>query len=176
MKSIERLFKYLEHKRIKHTRAEKEWGLSNGYLNTQLKRNADLGESAIRTIVDNCLDLSPEWLLLGRGDMLTETFVAKKSKDDDSTLPGSEAENIHLSHTPIHTPISKSENLGVQNTKGQPPDKNEGRNEREVELLYQLLEERERIIAAQSKTIELLEEKLAFTARHTVTQTGSVIT
>ncbi len=110
MKSIERLFKYLEYKGIKHTRAEKDWGLSNGYLNTQLKRNADLGESALRTIIDNCLDLSPEWLLLGRGEMLNETIVDKKNGNILSEAPT----DVYLKSIPNSIPISKSEDLGIQ--------------------------------------------------------------
>lgn len=69
-KIITRLFIYLQHKGIPHTRFEKEIGLSNGYLNTQLKRNSDLGESVIRKIVDNCLDIDMIWLITGRGTML----------------------------------------------------------------------------------------------------------
>ena len=44
MKAIQRLFIYLNHKEIPHTRFEKDAGLSNGYLKQQLKREADLGE------------------------------------------------------------------------------------------------------------------------------------
>ena len=60
-KIISRLFTYLKSKSIPHTRFEKEIGLSNGYLNTQLKRNSDLGEGIIRKIIDNCLDVNPLW-------------------------------------------------------------------------------------------------------------------
>ena len=38
MKAIERLYQYLDYKGVKPTRFEKEIGLSNGYLGTQLKR------------------------------------------------------------------------------------------------------------------------------------------
>ncbi|MDR1865964.1 MAG: hypothetical protein LBR08_10390 [Bacteroidales bacterium] len=70
MKAIERLHEYLNYKGLKPTRFEKQIGLSNGYLGTQLKRCADLGESIMGKIIDNCLDISPEWLLTGRGEML----------------------------------------------------------------------------------------------------------
>ena len=71
-KIIHRLFKYLKFKEIPHTRFEKEVGLSNGYLKTQLTREADLGETIIVTIIDNCLDLNPLWLLTGKGEMLVK--------------------------------------------------------------------------------------------------------
>jgi hypothetical protein len=70
MKAIERLHRYIDYKGSKPTRFEKELGLSNGYLGTQLKRNADLGESILNKVVDYCLDISPEWLLTGNGEML----------------------------------------------------------------------------------------------------------
>ncbi|GHV18137.1 hypothetical protein FACS1894169_14400 [Bacteroidia bacterium] len=70
MKAINRLYKYLEYKGIKPTRFEKDINLSNGYLGTQLKRGADLGESIINKIIDNSLDLNAEWLLTGSGSML----------------------------------------------------------------------------------------------------------
>jgi repressor LexA len=73
MKAIERLFKYLEYKDIPHTRFEKKVGLSNGYLNTQFKRKADLGESVFQKIIDNNLDLNPIWLLRGEGSMLKDS-------------------------------------------------------------------------------------------------------
>jgi hypothetical protein len=70
MKAIHRLYKYIENKGIKPTRLEKEIGLSNGYLGTQLKREADLGEGVLNKIIDFCLDINPEWLLTGKGPML----------------------------------------------------------------------------------------------------------
>lgn len=70
MKAIERFYQYLEHKRIKPTRFEKNNGLSNGYLATQLKRNGTLGENVLIKIIDNCLDLDPVWLLTGKGEMI----------------------------------------------------------------------------------------------------------
>ena len=77
MKAIERLYKYIDYRGSKPTRFEKELGLSNGYLGTQLKRKADLGESVLNKIIDYCLDINPEWLLTGKGEML-KTNVSKQ--------------------------------------------------------------------------------------------------
>ncbi|MCD0469774.1 S24 family peptidase [Flavobacterium sp. JAS] len=79
MKAIERFYQYLEYKGVKPTRYEKDNGLSNGYLGTQLKRNGNLGEDILNKIIDNCLDLNPVWLLTGRENMIkinnyTENF------------------------------------------------------------------------------------------------------
>jgi hypothetical protein len=84
MKAIERLYKYIDYKKIKPTRLEKEIGLSNGYLGTQFKRNADLGESIMNRIIDYCLDLSAEWLLTGRGSMLNPGAAAEDAMDDSN--------------------------------------------------------------------------------------------
>lgn len=87
MKAIERLFLYIEKKEHKPTRFEKELGLSNGYLGTQLKRKADLGETILNKIIDYCLDLNSDWLLTGRGEMIKDekktTSRASKSKDNE---------------------------------------------------------------------------------------------
>lgn len=82
MKAIDRIYKYFDYKGIKPTRFEKEIGLSNGYLGTQLKRNADLGESVINKIIDYCLDLNEVWFVTGKGSMLKEDppTVAKPPK------------------------------------------------------------------------------------------------
>ena len=72
MKAIERLYEYFELKSIKPTAFEKAIGLSNGYLGTQKKRNADMGEAVILNIVNNCRDLSLNWLLTGQGSMLQD--------------------------------------------------------------------------------------------------------
>jgi hypothetical protein len=70
MKAIERLYKYIDYKGVKPTPFEKEIGLSNGYLGKQLTRNADLGEGVLIKIIENCPEISPEWLLTGKGSML----------------------------------------------------------------------------------------------------------
>lgn len=70
MKAIERLYEYLKNKGIRPTNFEREIGLSSGYLSVQRKRKADMGESILTKVIDNCQDLSMEWLLTGEGSML----------------------------------------------------------------------------------------------------------
>lgn len=74
MKAIVRLYEYLELKSIKPTALEKVIGLSNGYLGTQKKRNADMGEAIIIKIINYCRDLSLIWLITGDGEMLKNTI------------------------------------------------------------------------------------------------------
>jgi phage repressor protein C with HTH and peptisase S24 domain len=70
MGAIHRLKEYLDFKGINNSSFEKSISLSNGYIGTQLKRNATLGEEVMNKILDNCLDVSPDWLLTGKGEML----------------------------------------------------------------------------------------------------------
>lgn len=70
MKAIERVKQYIDYKGFNNSSFEKEIELSNGYIATQLKRNADLGEGILNKILNNCLDINPEWLLTGKGSML----------------------------------------------------------------------------------------------------------
>lgn len=72
MKAIARLKQYIDYKGLTNSSFEKKNDLSNGYIATQIKRNADLGESILIKILDNCLDLNPLWLLTGNGTMLKE--------------------------------------------------------------------------------------------------------
>ncbi|MGL4956980.1 MAG: hypothetical protein ACRC9X_07370 [Bacteroidales bacterium] len=77
MKAIQRLYQYLEVKDIKPTHFEKKNAFSSGYLSKQYKRLADIGESIIVKITENCPDLSLEWLITGKGSMLrsSEEFI-----------------------------------------------------------------------------------------------------
>ncbi|MDO5607608.1 MAG: hypothetical protein Q4G08_04035 [Capnocytophaga sp.] len=70
MKAINRIKQYIDNQGYNNSSFEKEIGLSNGYIATQLKRNADLGEGVLNKMLDYCLELNPEWLLTGKGEML----------------------------------------------------------------------------------------------------------
>lgn len=69
MKAIDRLYQYIESKGFKPTSFEKNIGLSSGYLSIQRKRSADLGESILNKVLDNCHDINPVWLVSGKGEM-----------------------------------------------------------------------------------------------------------
>ena len=80
MKSIERLMQYIDYKGISKRAFEVDNDLSNGYLGKQLSRNADLGEGILTRILDNCPDLSPEWLLTGKGQMIISNLEIEPIK------------------------------------------------------------------------------------------------
>ena len=85
-KAVHRIFEYLRIKGIRHTRFEKEIGLSNGYLNTQLKRGAGMGEDVLNKVVDGCEDIDPEWLLTGRGEMFRHNSKEKREAATSSEV------------------------------------------------------------------------------------------
>ncbi len=90
MKAIERLYQYIDYKGYKPTIFEKDIGLSSGYLSVQKKRNADIGETVVNKINDNCQDISIEWLITGKGNMLRSDLSAgamKSNKDNPDAYP-----------------------------------------------------------------------------------------
>jgi phage repressor protein C with HTH and peptisase S24 domain len=84
MKAIERIYKYLSYRNITPSGFEKQSGLSNGYLSKQYNRTADIGESMLMRVVENCPDINPEWLLTGRGEMLRPPEKTPAIYDGDS--------------------------------------------------------------------------------------------
>lgn len=82
MKAIERIKQYIDFKGINNSFFEKKTDLSNGYIATQFKRNADLGEGVLNKILDNCLDIDPEWLLTGTGSMLKKEIDPPEVVDE----------------------------------------------------------------------------------------------
>jgi hypothetical protein len=87
MKAIERLLEYLNYKGIAPTRFEKDTGMSNGYIRTMAKRNADLGETIVNNILNNSPDLNPLWLILGEGSMLKSNKDPQGKPTTTSELP-----------------------------------------------------------------------------------------
>jgi len=87
MKSINRLFEYLEYHKIKPAHFERDLGLSNGYLGTQRKRSADLGSTIVEKIMNHCNDLNLTWLITGSGKMLVSDSINNTDNMDCSNCP-----------------------------------------------------------------------------------------
>ena len=85
MKIIDRIFEYIKYKGVTVAEFERKNSLSNGYLRKMKQRNADIGETIIVTILENCPDLSVLWFVLGSGSMLKSETVSVSS---DETSPG----------------------------------------------------------------------------------------
>jgi len=163
MKAINRLFQYLDYKNIPHTRFEKEVGLSNGYLGTMLKREADIGESVFRKIIDKGIDISIHWLLTGEGDMILNS---------QTSLSGNQ-----IAFGDNNNIIQGKKNKGTINYSGRVPQTEQGQSrsdcsEQELEIKYlkqkvkdqellieekdSMIEEKERMIEEKERMIQLL--------------------
>ena len=88
MKAIDRIYQYLEYKSFKIADFEKKNSISNGYLSKMRQRSASIGEDILNQILENCPDISPEWLLTGSGNMLrSEIPVAVPASGSDPGIP-----------------------------------------------------------------------------------------
>lgn len=133
MKPIERLFEYFKYKGIKPATFERNSGLSNGYLSLTLKRKSDIGQKNLDKILDNCIDLNRDWLILGNGQML-KTHISR---------------SLHEGDQPELTEISQMTEL----------ENSEKYMEEKLKLYTKLLESKEMIIQLQKERLILLEEK-----------------
>jgi hypothetical protein len=114
MKSIERLMQYIDYKGLNKRAFEVNNGLSNGYLGKQLSRNSDLGEGILMKILENCPDLSGEWLLTGKGEMIIshQELEPIKKPSQDSSSDGLKDRYISLLERTISSLEEKIKSLG----------------------------------------------------------------
>jgi hypothetical protein len=89
----ERIKEYIDYKGIKIAAFEKSIGMSNASFGKSLKNKGAIGSDKLENILSIYKDLSPEWLLTGRGSML-------KTKSTSASLPSCEEP----------TPLSKDTN------------------------------------------------------------------
>jgi transcriptional regulator with XRE-family HTH domain len=66
----ERLRTYLNYKQSSFAQLERELGLSNGTLGRALRAGKSFSASSLEKILSFCEDLSAEWLLRGKGEMI----------------------------------------------------------------------------------------------------------
>ena len=76
-KIIERLSQFIDYQGETFNKLATDIGVSNSYFSKMVKSNGSLGEDIIRKILLNYEHLSPEWLLIGKGEMI---------KSDKNTL------------------------------------------------------------------------------------------
>lgn len=86
MRLIERLYQYIEHKKLSFYAFERGCGMANGYLKKQSKGKGTVGSDMLEKIHRNHADLSLVWLLTGKGPMLEETAVPQElqMQEEDS--------------------------------------------------------------------------------------------
>jgi hypothetical protein len=70
MNTIERIFKFIEYIGVSTNEFSKKINVSNGYFAKQRASNANIGSQIIEKIVNNYPELSTDWLITGKGEML----------------------------------------------------------------------------------------------------------
>jgi transcriptional regulator with XRE-family HTH domain len=70
LRLIDRLYQYLEYKKLTPYAFEQACGISNGYLNKQLSGKGSMGSEILEKIYRHCTDLNLLWLITGEGRML----------------------------------------------------------------------------------------------------------
>jgi phage repressor protein C with HTH and peptisase S24 domain len=70
MKIIQRIFQYIDYQNISKSELERKCSVSNGYFAKMKVRNANIGEDIILKVLENCPEISPDWLIFGKGEML----------------------------------------------------------------------------------------------------------
>lgn len=81
MRLIDRLYQYLEYKKLTPYAFEQACGISNGYLNKQLSGKGSMGSEILEKIYRHYTDLNLLWLITGEGRMLQHhTFELAEDK------------------------------------------------------------------------------------------------
>ena len=84
-KNIDRVRRVIEEKGLSVRGFESAIGASNGTISKAMSRSGDIGSDLLSKIVHTYTDLSPEWLLTGRGSMLREQVGRSESKSYSTT-------------------------------------------------------------------------------------------
>uniref|UniRef100_UPI0039A5F730 hypothetical protein n=1 Tax=Ornithobacterium rhinotracheale TaxID=28251 RepID=UPI0039A5F730 len=70
MGTLQRIKEYIDYKGITNKEFEINVGFSNGAFASQLKRGRTIGVDKLENILSSYPEISPEWLLTGKGEML----------------------------------------------------------------------------------------------------------
>ena len=89
--TLQRLKKFIEFKKLSISSFEKSVGFSNGSFASQLKNNKTIGVDKLEKILNVYPELSSEWVLTGKGDMI-DIFYQPQYYD----MPPSKAEKKGL--------------------------------------------------------------------------------
>lgn len=87
--TLSRIKQYIDYKGITISSLERQAGMSNGSLASQLKKNKTIGVDKLENILKLFPDMNTEWLLTGHGPML---------KENDKTATGEPDEHYQGKH------------------------------------------------------------------------------
>lgn len=70
MEINDRIRKVIDYYELSVNQFEQKICTTRGKIYKGLERNSDFGSTTISKILDHCDNISPDWLLLGKGEML----------------------------------------------------------------------------------------------------------
>lgn len=76
----ERIKQLIDYYGISIRSFEQKIMVSESLIYRGLKRNSDFGASVISNILNYCSDISPDWLLLGKGEMFRKETQIQQSE------------------------------------------------------------------------------------------------
>jgi hypothetical protein len=97
MRLIDRLFEFMQHRRLTPYTFERDCGIANGYLQKQRKGKGTIGSEILEKISEKHKDLNLAWLINGKGKMLNDTEYA--SAPVSSRLSESASEYVSAEQT-----------------------------------------------------------------------------
>ncbi|WP_018676405.1 S24 family peptidase [Riemerella columbina] len=77
--SVDRIKEYIDYKGISIRKFEESVGFSNGSFASQYKNNRTIGVDKVENILNVYTEINPEWLLVGRGNMLKDSHENQDS-------------------------------------------------------------------------------------------------
>ncbi len=92
---LERLKQYIDCKGITVAAFEKSIGMSNASFGKCLKKGGAIGTDKLENILSVYPEISPCWLLTGKGDMLRVDSAQTSSGDNSPNIQGN-SNNIHI--------------------------------------------------------------------------------
>lgn len=108
---VERIRQIIEYYRLNTRQFEQKIFTSSGQIYKYLSRGSGLNSDTLVKILENCPEISPDWLLLGKGKMLRQD--SKKaparpfSTGEDTTQPLAAEAPAPYRTTPVHhAPLS----------------------------------------------------------------------
>lgn len=84
---LERIKQYIDYKSISVAAFEKSIGMSNASFGKCLKKGGAIGTDKLENILSVYPDISPDWLLIGKGDMLKGSGVVVEPSKDGTGIP-----------------------------------------------------------------------------------------
>jgi hypothetical protein len=92
VKTVERLNKYLEVKKIKVAVFERACKVANGYFGKQLRVKGSIGSDILEKVAEVYPDLNIVWLITGKGAMITKPPTTTKEDKETNIILEEEQE------------------------------------------------------------------------------------